>query len=92
MPVCAATQEEGRVASDHVLAGERGHVPLHLHLGSVHRKSLDGPVQPGLHRNVLEQFLDRAGADHTQHLAAVGITQRQITHQSGFLMIKRSRT
>ncbi len=68
------------------------HVPLDRHFGGVHRKALDRPLEPRLFGHVAEQFVDRAGADDPQHLAAVGIAQRQVTHQFGFLMMKRRRT
>ena len=36
--------------------------------------------------HIAEQLIDRARADHAQHLAAVGVGQGQKTHQFGFLM------
>ena len=92
MLVGAAAEEEGHVARDHVLARKRRHVPFDRHLGGVHRQALDRPRQPRALGHVTEQFVDRAGADHAQHLAAVGVAQRQVTHQAGFLMMKRRRT
>ena len=90
--VGAAAEEEGHVARDHVLARQARHVPLDGHFGSMHRQALDGALQSQVRGHVLEQFVDRAGADHAQHLAAVGVAQWQVTHQFGFLMMKRRRT
>ena len=55
-------------------------------------RPVDRALEPQLLGDVAEQFVDRSGADHTQHLAAVGLGKRQVTHQFGFLMMKRRRT
>ncbi len=65
---------------------------LDRHFGSMQRQPLDRTLEPQPLRNVAEQLLDRSGADDPQHVAAVGVGERQITHQSGFLMMKRRRT
>ena len=92
MAIGAAAEEEGHVARDHVLARQRRHVPLDRQLGRMHRQAGDRALEPQRFGHVAEQFVDRAGADHPQHLAAVGVGKRQITHQTGFLMMKRRRT
>ena len=39
-------------------------------------------AEPGGFRNVDEEIIDRRRADHCQHLLAIGIRQRQITHSN----------
>jgi predicted ABC-type transport system involved in lysophospholipase L1 biosynthesis ATPase subunit len=75
MPVRAAAEEEGHVARDHVLAGERRHVPLYRQFGRVHRQAVDRALEPRLLWHVAEKLVDRTCADHAQHLAAVGVAQ-----------------
>ena len=53
-----------------------GDVKLALVIG----QSADLGAKPRRLGNVAEEFIDRLGADHAQHLAAVGIGKRQIAH------------
>ena len=73
VPVGAAAEEEGHVARDHVLARQRGHVPLDRHFRGVHRQPVDRALEPERLGHVAEQIVDRPRADHAQHLAAIGV-------------------
>ncbi len=83
MPVGATAEEEGRVAGGEVLARQRGQLPLDRQFRRMVRETFDRAVEPCFLRNVAEKFVDRAGTDRMQHLAAVRFAQRQITHLVG---------
>ena len=88
----AAAEEERHLAGDEVLAGQRRQLPLDRQFGRMVGQALDAVLESRGFRHVAEQLVDRAGADHGQHLRSVGIAERQVTHQTGFLMMKRRRT
>jgi hypothetical protein len=101
--VRAGADEERHLPRHHVLAGHRPQLPLHAELACVIGQLIDLALQPRRLRHVHEQIVDGRGADHVQHLLAVGVGQGQVTHwffafsgqepsTSGLVILKRSRT
>ncbi len=90
--VGAAAQEEGHFARRHVLPRQRRHMPLDSQLGRMAWQPLDRLFLQQALGHVAEQLVDRAGTDDLEHLVPVGLGQRQVAHQRGFLMKKRRRT
>ena len=79
MVVDAGAEEADLV--DEVLAGELLQVPLQLGFG---QRGRDLEVTAVAHAlgDVAEQLLDRGDADCREHLLAIGVGEREITHDS----------
>ena len=92
MLVRAAAEEEGHFARDHILAREGAEMAFDRHFAGMHRQPMDRPVEPRFLGHVGEQIVDRGGPDRGEHFRAIAFAQRQVTHQLGFLMMKRRRT
>ena len=63
-----------------VVLGQAGEVPLNRHFAGVHRQPGDRAGKAGLGRDIDKQIVDRLRADHAQHRAAFGRSQREVTH------------
>ncbi len=82
MAIGAGADEERRRARRRQVLGRVGlEGALDLELALMVRQAADLGRQPRRSRHVLEQLVDRLGADDAQHLAAIGLGEGKITHR-----------
>ena len=81
MTISARAAEKRRRAGRHILTGHCLHVALDLHFAFVYRQ-INGPVETRLGGHIAKQGINIFDANAFQHCRAIGIVQRQITHQS----------
>ena len=82
MAVGAGADEERRARGRQVPGREALEGTLDFELALVIGQAADLGRQPRRRRHVPEQLVDRLGADHAQHLAAIGLGEGEITHQA----------
>ena len=80
MAIAAGAEKERHHAGNRIFRRHRAEAPLDLELA--HRaRQVQQPVVPRRLRHLGKQIIDRLDADRRQHVAPVGIGQRQIAHQ-----------
>ena len=74
-------KEKRRRSRRQVLRSQRGHVPLDRHFAGVQRQPRHRTGQPRLGRYISKQLVDRASADHAEHVRPFGRSQGKIPHR-----------